>query len=185
MQKFRLIIIAIAFLAFAMSSCLTVEKKQYTFEFTGNNSGKLTIKYINIMGSEDDSTKTTEEDFYELIDDYYNGDKIEKNYPYATNIQKRLFEENGQLCGEVTMNFNNLSAARLYQYDKKSPIMFSISQALDSEEYLESNGTYGGEFMKVVFWPKGTKKLTITTKVSSPDSYTSLLADYKKWRKNK
>jgi len=185
MQKFRLIIIAIAFLAFAMSSCLTVEKKQYTFEFTGNNSGKLTIKYINIMGSEDDSTKTTEEDFYELIDDYYNGDKIEKNYPYATNIQKRLFEENGQLCGEVTMNFNNLSAACLYQYDKKSPIMFSISQALDSEEYLESNGTYGGEFMKVVFWPKGTKKLTITTKVSSPDSYTSLLADYKKWRKNK
>jgi len=182
MKKIRFIIIAMAFFAFVVSGCLTVEKKQYTFEMTGKNAGKLTIKYINIMGNEDDSTYSTEEDFYELIDDYYRGDKIESSFPQATNIQKRLFEENGKLCGEVTMNFSNLAAARLFQFDKKSPIMFSISQTIDSEDYLESNGTFGGENMKVIFWPAGTKKLTVTTKVSSPDSYTSLLSDYKAWK---
>lgn len=183
MKKHGLLIIAFAFFAFMLSGCLTVEKKQYTYEITGKDSGKLTIKYINLLGSEDDSTYSTEEDFNELIDSYLYGDKIEKSYPGATNIQKRLFEENGMLCGEVTMDFPNLATSHLYQYDKNSPIMFSVSQSLDSEEYLESNGTYGGEKMKVIFWPKGTKKLTFTTKVSGTDSYVSLLSDYKLWRK--
>ncbi len=184
MKKNGLLVITFAFFAFMLSGCLTVEKKQYTIDITGKNSGKLTIKYINIMGSEDDSTYSTEEDFNELIDSYLYGDKIEQAYPGAKNITKRLFEENGQLCGEVTMDFPDLAAAHLYQYDKKSPLMYSISQSVDGEEYLESNGTFGGDKMKVIFWAKGTKKLTYTTKISAMDSYVSLLSDYKAWRRN-
>ncbi len=183
MKKYRLLIISFAFFSFIFSGCLTVEKKQYIYEITGKNSGKLTIKYINIMGSENDSTASTEEDFNDLIDNYLNGNVIDQSYPAATNIQKRLFEENGQLCGEVTLYFNNLNDVYLFKLDKKSPIMFSVVQSIDGEEYIDSNGVFGGENMKVVFWPSKTKKLIINTKVSSPDSYVSLLDNYKEWKK--
>ena len=59
-----------------LSGCLTVESKEYTFKIKKNNSGTATIKYINIMTDKKDSTEGVESDFRELIDSYYNGDKI-------------------------------------------------------------------------------------------------------------
>lgn len=168
-----------------MVSCLTVEKKQYTYEFTGKDSGKLTIKYINIMSNEDSAGYTRVEDFDDLLNSYINGSKIEEAYPAATNISKRLFQENGVLCAEVIMEFSNLSAARLYQFDKNSPYMF-YANSVDGESYVESNGTYGGENLPVVMFPSKLKKLVVTTSVSSPsdESYASLLGEYIKWKKN-
>lgn len=166
-----------------MVSCLTVERKQYTFEFTGKNSGKLTIKYINIMSDEDSAGYTRVQDFDELLSSYINGSKIEESYPEAQNISKRLYEENGVLCGEVIMNFPNLQAARLYQFDKKSPFMFYAS-SVDGESYIESNGSYGGDVMPVVLWPSKLKKLIVSTSVSKPsESSASLLDEYRKWKK--
>jgi hypothetical protein len=184
MRRF-LLFFAMGVFGLILSSCLTVEKKQYTFEFTGKNSGKLTIKYINIMSNVDSAGVTEVEDFTDLMDNYVNGDKISTSYPSATNISKRLFEENGVLCGEVIMEFADLAAARLYQYDKKSPYMF-LAGSVDSETYVESNGTYGGEIMPVIIFPLKLKKLEATTSVSSPsgESYVSLLGEYKKWKKN-
>ena len=66
MKKSGFHILALAFLALLISGCLTVEKKEYTFEFTGKNSGTLTIKYINIMSSMDDEEDVSEDDFDEL-----------------------------------------------------------------------------------------------------------------------
>ncbi len=169
--------------ALFLSSCLTVEKKEYTFEFTGANSGKLTIRYINIMSVMDNENDVSAGDFEELLSNYINGDQIAQDYPGATNVKTRLYEQNGLLCGEVTMDFPSLSAARLYQYDKNSPLMLSIGAALDSESYSESNGSYGGDFMPVVFWPGNSKKLTLTTSVSSPDdSSLSLVNEFRKWK---
>lgn len=178
------ILFLVGVIAFSISSCLTVEKKQYTFEMTGKNSGKLTIKYINIMSNVDSAGYTEIQDFDELISDYINGNKVEESYPGAQNIKKRLFEENGVLCGEVTMDFPDLESARLYQFDKKSPFMFYAS-SVDGETYVESNGTYGGDNMPVVLWPIKLKKLTVTTSVSTPsdESYVSLLGEYIKWKK--
>jgi len=176
-----LLLVSVAFFGLLLSSCLTVEKKQYTFEFTGKNSGKLTIKYINIMSNVDSAGVTEVEDFDDLNNNYINGNKIETSYPDAKNITKRLFEENGVLCGEVTMDFPDLAAARLYQMDKKSPYMFYAS-SVDGETYVESNGTYGGEIMPVVIFPAKLKKLTITTSVSKSgqDNFVSLLGEYRK-----
>jgi hypothetical protein len=176
-------------LAILLSSCLTVEKKIYKFEFTGKNSGKLTITYINLMSmpdyGEEEDTDSSPADFQDLIDTYMNGTRIEGDYPMATNIKKRLYEENGMLCGEVTMDFTNLEAARLYQFDKKSPLCFSVSNTIDGEAYESSNGTLGSsDFMNVVFWKPGTKKLEVTTTVTGPDeANVSLLREYKAWKK--
>jgi hypothetical protein len=172
--------------AIGFTSCLTVEKKEYTYEIKGDNSGKLTIKYINIYSIMDDGQDVSTADFNELLDKYINGDQIIQDFPAASNISKRLFEENGQLCGEVTLEFNDLNSARLYQYDNNSPIMMNISTAFDSETYLSSNGDYGNDHMPVVFWPKNIKKLVVTTSVSTPDETSVSLVDaYRNWTNTK
>lgn len=169
-----------------LSSCLTVEKKEYTYQITSANTGKLTIKYINIYSIMDDGKDVSQSDFKELLDKYLNGTQAMEDFPAASNIKTRLFEENDQLCGEITLDFNDLNSARLYQYDKECPIMMNISTAFDSETYVSSNGEYGNDHMPVVFWPSGSKKLVVTTLVSTPDeTSTSMLEEYREWAKSK
>lgn len=175
-------LVLVVIFVIGFTSCLTVEKKSYTYELKGDNSGKLTIKYINIYSIMDDGQDVSTADFNELLDKYINGDQLIQDFPAASNISKRLFEENGQLCGEVTLEFNDLNSARLYQYDQNSPIMMNISTAFDSETYVTSNGDYGNDHMPVVFWPRNTKKLTVTTSVSTPDETSVSLVDaYRNW----
>lgn len=176
--------VLVALFAIIVSSCLTVETKKYTFEMTGKGTGHLTIKYVNIFSQKDDSTDVSAEDFDELISEYINGSKVEESFPLATNIKKRLFEENGVLCGEVTMDFASLEAVRLYQFDKKSPFTFSISGTIDSESFENSNGTLGSsDFMNVVFWSPKTKKLEVTTSVNTFDEdCVPLIHQFRKWK---
>ena len=180
-QKLFLLIVIIG-----LSSCLTVEKKEYIYQITGNNSGKLTIRYINIYSIMDDGKDVSKSDFQELLDKYLNGNQIMEDFPAASNIKTRLFEENDKLCGEITLDFNDLNSARLYQYSKDCPIMMNISTAFDSETYVSSNGEYGNDHMPVVFWPSDSKKLVVTTLVSTPDeTSTSMLEEYREWAKTK
>ncbi|MCB2220793.1 MAG: hypothetical protein KQI35_10390 [Bacteroidetes bacterium] len=166
-----------------LSSCLTVEKKIYTFELKDNNTGTLTIKYINILSMTEDTADVSREDFDELISSYIDGNEIELEFQNAQVRGKRLFEENGQLCGEVIIDFNDLASVGLFQYDSKSPFMFNVGSFLDSETYLKSNGDYGGDIMPVVFWSRSMKELSLTTYVTDPDETTfSLLDEYKNWR---
>lgn len=165
------------------TSCLTIEKKIYTFEMNDNNSGTLTIKYENIMSIKDDNADVSEADFDELIADYINGNKIESDYEGVVVKSKRLFEENGMLCGEVIIEFTDLTSVGLFQYDPKGPFMFNIGSFFDSESYLSSNGEYGGDVMPVIFWPKNLKTLTLTTLTTSPDESTvSLVNLYRNWK---
>lgn len=170
------------FMILGFSSCLSVESKEYKYELTGANSGKLTIKYINIYSIMDEGRDVSAEDFKELLDKYLNGTKIAEDFPTAKNISTRLFEENNQLHGEVTLEFDDLNSARLYQFDSQSPVMMNISTAFDSETFVSSNGVYGNEHMPVVFWPIENKTLTVTTAVSKPDETgVSLVEEYRKW----
>lgn len=176
-------IFLLGLLIVSLSSCLTVEKKIYTYELNADNSGKLIIKYVNIYSIMDDGQDVSTNDFNELVDKYINGDQLIQDFPAANKISKKLFEENGQLCGEVTIEFNDLNSARLYQYDQNCPIMMNISTAFDSETYLNSNGEYGNDHMPVVFWPKSSKKLVVTTSVSTPDETSVSLVDaFRNWK---
>jgi len=131
----------------------------------------------------DDTADISETDFNELISGFIDGDGLDQDYPDAILRSKKLFEENGVLCGEAIIDFNNLRNVGLFQYDSKSPYMFNIGSFLESETFLNSNGEYGGDVMPVVFWPKSLKSLTLTTYVTTPDETTvSLLSQYNSWK---
>ena len=183
MKKNVIKILALAFFAFLLSSCLTVEKKVYKWELTGPNSGKLTITYVNIMSDMDDTLDVSVEDFNELLNDYINGSYIDDRYPMATNIEKRLFAKDDQLWGEVIVEFDDLQAVHIYQHDKKGPYMFCVNTAEDTETFQEANGEYGGDYMPVVFWRGKNNELDLTTLVQEPDeSMLSLVEQYNNWK---
>ena len=184
MKRLKIHHLLIILLAMVMSSCLTTEKKEYVFKFTGKNSGTLTIRYINLMSASEDSTDRSKGDFQELVNKYINGDPINKEYPTATNIKKQIYELNGQLYAEVVMDFPNLEAAKLYQYDPNSPFMLCLTTETNTEHFVESNGVYGGTSMPVVLWHKDMKELHVTTSITQPDQSTHSLTDaYKEWKK--
>jgi hypothetical protein len=176
-------LLALAVTVIFLSGCLTCEKKEYTFKLTGDNSGILTIKYINILSTMDDTVDISEDDFNSLIFDYYEGAELENEFPEATLVSKRLFEENGVLCGELVLEFSDLASGHLYQHKGKGPYMYCIGcYSIDSEYFSESNGEYGGDVMPVVFWESGLKELTLTSQVTTPDETTiSLLDRYLEW----
>jgi hypothetical protein len=184
MKKYLLVWIGLIITVLFMSGCLTCEKKEYTFEFTGKDSGRLTIKYINLMSTKDDSLDISDEDFSSLLTDYYEGTEIENEFPDAVVVEKRLFEEDGVLCGEIVLEFADLAMGHLYQHKGKGPIMYCLScYAIDAEYFNESNGEYGGDVMPVVFWDPDLKKLTLSTSVTTPDETTvSLLDRYLEWQ---
>jgi hypothetical protein len=187
MKKNYLVWLGLIFTVFFISGCLTCEKKEYTFQFTGKESGLLTIKYINLMSTMDDTIDISEEDFSSLMTDYYEGTEVENEFPEAIVKSKRLFEENGVLCGEIVMEFTGLAMGHLYQHNGKGPLMYCLSCfSIDSEYYSESNGEYGGDIMPVVFWDPGLKNLTLSTDVTTPDETTvSLLDRYLAWEAGK
>lgn len=165
-QLLMLLIITVS-----ITGCLTCERKEYVFKLTGYNSGILTIKYVNIFSGMIDSTGEIDTDYDELITMWLYGKKLESDFPGATNFRKRIFEENGKLCGEVSMEFDDLQKVRLYQYNNKGPIMFSLTAVNDDgENFDKSNGEYGGEKMPVIFWPEDTRTLQFITKIAEPDS---------------
>lgn len=175
--------ILLFFLVVFLSSCLTIEKKEYTFELKKDGSGSLRIKFINILSMKDDTANVTQSDFMELISNYVEGNQMEKDYPDAVIKSKRLFEERGTLCGEVILNFKNLRSVGIYKYDENSPLMINVNSFIDSEAFVSSNGQYGGDIMPVVFWPKELDRLKLTTSITTPDETTlSLIDEYRMWK---
>lgn len=175
--------IVLIFLAVIVSSCLTIEQKEYTFEINADGSGSLRIKYINILSMKDDTANVAQFDFQELVSTYLEGNQLQQDYPDAVIRSKRIFEEKGILCGEVILDFNNLRNVGIYQYDANCPYMFNINSFLDSESFVSSNGDYGGDIMPVVFWPKTLTRLKVSTSITIPDETTiSLVDDYRMWK---
>jgi hypothetical protein len=184
MKKNFIIWAGLVLIVLFFSGCLTCEKKEYTFEFTGKDSGILKIKYYNLMSTKDDTIDNSVEDYASLMADYYEGSEIENQFPEAKLIGKRLYEEDGVLCGEILLEFNGLAMAHLYQYKGTGPLMYCLScYSIDSEYYSESNGEYGGENMPVVFWEPGLKQLELKTDVTYPDETTVSLL--KMWKQGK
>jgi hypothetical protein len=181
MKRSSLSLVLIVVLSVFITGCLTVEKKEYTFQLKDNNSGTLTIKFINLMSMKDDTIDVSASDFIELTNSYINGSQLETDYENAVVRSKRLFEENGVLCGEAIIDFTELSSVGLFQYEPKGPYMLNIGSFLDGETFLGSNGDYGGDIMPVVFWPKSNEIFSVSTTVTNPDETTvGLLSQYKK-----
>ncbi len=141
-------------LSLNLIGCLTVETKEYSFKLKKGNSGEGTIKYINIMRT-DDSATTIENDYDELINTFLKGNKPEDEMTGVKNVKKRLFEEDNHLCGEITFEFDDLSSLKFYNYNN-DVWCYYLSSGLGffggSEQFFSSNGKFGGENMPVIFW---------------------------------
>jgi len=185
MKLNKLSILAIAVLAsFLLTSCLTCEKKEYSIEFTGKGAGKFTIKYLNIMSKKDKEDLTAEDeakaDYQEILEKYIGGDEVEKGFPDAKMVEKKLYEEDGKLCGKISFTFTDVSQVKVYKYDKDSPYQYYMS-SLGSETYFSSNGSKSPDFFPVINWDKSAKVMNLTTTVNEPTKETTSLLSY--WKK--
>jgi hypothetical protein len=170
-------------LSVLMTGCLTVETKEYHIKLKTEMSGEATIKFINIQSESDDTTDITKEDFQQLIETYVSGAKLEKDNPGFRNVRKKMYEEKGVLCGEISFTFDSLSHVRFFKYDKDSPYMYYASNPLSSETLVETNGTQGEEWMPMVFWKKDAHDFYVKTHVVSEARYrTSLLKHFREWQ---
>jgi hypothetical protein len=164
-----------------LTGCLTCETKEYIFQLKTNNSGRLTIRYINIFSSLVDSAGELNSDYAELVDLWLQGEKIERDFPQATRFKKRLYEEQGVLCGEITMEFDDLSKVRLYRHQNQGAFMFNMASVNDDgENFSQTNGKFGGDLMPVIFWPETSRTLKFTTRIAAPDSSSVSMLD--RWK---
>lgn len=183
MKKFIYISTLFLFTIVLFNGCLTVERKEYKVTLTGANSGKAVIKYINIISTKDEDRDVSMKDFAELITDYIEGNKIENDFPDVKNMKKRIFEENGVLCGELSFDFDSLSSVKIFKYDKDSPFML-VKDGFSNETLDDFNGEMINDKLPVVFWNKNTKNFSWSTSVSSDVSNAiSLLPHYQNWEK--
>lgn len=182
MRRYSLIVLLFSAIV-VLSGCLTAQYKEYKFDFKDKTSGTLTITYVNIFsqisdGEDVDSVLTS--DFGELADDYLAGTTVEGDFPNAKVVSKRLFEDNNQLCGEIVLEFDDISDVNLFKYDKKGPYQFAIPS---DEDFFDSNGDKPADYMPVVFWNKKMTSLEVTTSISeTEDTDKSLLST---WKSNK
>ena len=179
----RATIVRLSFCAMLISGCLTVENKEYHIRLKSDHSGEATVRFINIMSESDDTVDISKDDFQQLIEFYVQGAKFESENPGFKNVKKRLYEEDGVLVGELTMTFDSLSALRVFKFDKDSPFMYFVGSPLSSEHFIESNGTFGRDWMPVVFWPKEARELYVKTRVISEVAHhRGLLRNFKEWQ---
>ena len=177
-------ILAIVGMVFS-AGCLQVEKKQYKLKLTGVNSGTGTIKFINIVSQNEDEKDVSMKDFASLVTDYMEGDELLTKYPGLKIKDKKLFEEKGQLCGEVTFEFDSLETFRIYKYDESSPFML-IFDTFAGENYASSNGDYGKINANIVFWKKAQKEFTWETSSQlDTANVRSMVENYRSWKKGK
>lgn len=182
----------VALVPLILSSCLTSAYKEYRFFVNKDGSGTGIIKYVNIVSQEDEETDVSETDFNELINDYVNGETFENDNPGYTVTNKRLFEENGTLCGEVEFTFNSFDDIKFKDFDCKcSPLMYYLGGL--TETFMESNGEYlsTDEFdFPMITWEKkfkGNEPMELYFKTIVTDDLSdchSLLDEYEEWERN-
>ena len=68
------------------------------------------------MSDKKDSLSTPETDYQDLIDSYFKGDKLSEELPGIKNVKKKLYEEDNQLCGELTFEFDDITKLKFYKY---------------------------------------------------------------------
>ncbi|MBN3036380.1 MAG: hypothetical protein JW861_12410 [Bacteroidales bacterium] len=171
------IIITAVLLPIILAGCLTVEHKEYRIELSGDGTGTLTVKYENIMSLSGEGEDESADDYSELTTKYLDGTRLADEYPHAVLVEKKLFEENGKLCGLAVYRFKSLSDIRLFRYHDQGPYMMHQPPTSSPEEFVSSNGEYGGMDLPVVFWPGDFQILTLSTLVTGPDEHCTSLLD--------
>lgn len=166
----KLFQLLLLFLSVSMlSGCLTTEYKEYTFQINEDGSGNGIIKFINILSQEDDGMNVSASDFGQLIDEYLNGNSFEEENPYYQVTHKKLFEENGVLCGEVEFTFTHVDSIGFLSFNncQCTPLLYYLGSI--SETLIDTDGNYLGlkRDLPIISWEAETKRVFFKTMVES------------------
>lgn len=172
--------------AFFATGCIVAEKKEYSFKVNADGSGSGSIKFINLLSSDDDDKDVSFKDFAELVTDYVEGTKWEDENQAFRVTDKKLYEENGMLVGEVKFTFtawDSVGFLRTANCDC-CPVLYYLDTS--SETFESSNGTHlgeGGKLPLVSFDGKAKEFRIATVMSNSIDDTHPLLPHYKGWKK--
>ena len=186
--KFSMMLIIIAVAALFISGCLTTESKEYRFKINADGSGEGTIKHVNIVSEEDEGMDVSFKDFNDLINDYLEGTTFEENNEHFRLTDKKLFEENGQLMGQISFTFESMDSIGFYHDPgcECNPYMYYIGSL--SESFVESNGKYLGKDrdFPIIAWSDNSGELFFKTQVKQDMSDAhELLPLYNTWLESK
>ncbi len=174
----------LAVMVMVLGGCLTSEYKEYHYRINQDGSGEGTMKFVNLVSEEDDEQDVSLKDFEELISDYYEGEQFSEDNPHLTITDKKLYEEDGMLMGEVVFTFDNADSIGFFQYEDCDCCPWMLYIGSISETFLESNGTYLGadRDFPMIIWEEGQDEFNFKThlKEDMSDGH-GLLALYKTW----
>ncbi|HEY3293887.1 MAG TPA: hypothetical protein VGL38_00460 [bacterium] len=175
-------------LCLLLAGCISVEKKEYHFKLNGDGTGTGTIRFVNILSTDNDGKDVSFKDFAELVTDYLNGTKFEEDYPAFHVTGKKLLEERGQLVGEVTFTFTSLDSAGFLQSAKCDccPVIYFINTEKSTETVSESSGKVitGVAPSPFIEWEPKTRDFALkTTLMEDTSNSRSMLEHYRSWVK--
>lgn len=173
--------------AWSLSGCLSTEYKEYSFSINEDGSGTGNIKFINIVSEQDEGEDVVAEDFDSLINGYLNGQDFENENPNYNVTEKKLYEEEKQLVGEVSFTFDDIERIGFYRYKSlsSSPFMFYMGNITEIVE--STNGEWEGaaKDFPIIVWEPGTTELNFRTKAQQDMSNTTpLLMHYLRWERH-
>ena len=102
-------------LMIGLTGCLTPEYKEYYYTINDDGTGEGRMKFINLVSEEEDEEDVSAKDFGELITDYYEGEQFSEDNPHLTITDKKLYEEEGMLMGEVWFTFESADSIGFYR----------------------------------------------------------------------
>ncbi|NWF49434.1 MAG: hypothetical protein HXY49_02710 [Ignavibacteriaceae bacterium] len=189
LKFFGYLLIIISITSMLFTGCLTTQYKEYRFKVKKDGSGEGTIKFVNLISQKDDGKDVSFKDYGELVTDYLEGNRFESDNPYFTVTDKKLYEEEGMLVGEVAFKFSSIDSIGFFR-DKDcdcSPFIYYLGTM--SETFIETNGTYLGGGTKdfpAISWTKKSNEFYFRTAVQQElDETVSLLPLYKTWKDTK
>jgi len=178
-------IFAFLLTALLLTGCLATEYKEYRFNLNADGTGEGTVTFYNLISVEDDEHDVSFKDFGELVSDYVEGTRFEDDNPGYMVTSKEIYEENGQLVGNVEFTFEDIRNIDFYKAKDCdcSPLLYYMGDF--GETYSESNGNYLGaeDDFPMIEWESGTKEVYLKTIVQEDlESTHSLLPLYKTWK---
>jgi hypothetical protein len=169
------------------TGCLVFEKKEYRFKINDDGSGEGTIRYVNIVSSDDNGRDVSFKDYAELVTDYIEGTKYEDENPGLKISGKKLFEENGALVAELKFSFSTPDSAGFFRIPGQncSTVMYFIKNSGGQETVTESNGKIitGVGDSPFIVWDSAVKEFTFKTSIQiDTTSSRSLVVMHRKMK---
>ncbi len=168
-----------------LSGCLTVGREIYHFKIKPDGTGEGSITFVDLR-SQDEDGDVSLSDFQTLLDDYVEGTNFEEVHKTLKVYDKKLYEKDGKLCGEIKFGFDRpADAGFLKDAGCDCAPYYYFTGSLDGE-VVETNGeNLLSTGIRAIRWDADTREFTFTVLVMDDTTGTRSLVDYyREWKKD-